>query len=255
MNISLMPRQWTPQTSGSLTQLQSESRSQGKKGMQNNEIQKLQEHQLKLKEHRSNYLTQAMEKNTSPEVIQAELEQIDMQIQDIEETIQKQLMADKQKSLGMDEERKEDVQKAIAEKKERYEKEANPVHPGVASTYTMNAVLSGNIQMKQSSSIKLAQLTLHSEAKSWEHSDVEKSMKLKAKAEGLNGKLMGAAKEINEHLRAGLEKDVNNEESKTNIPPSSQGTIHEDKQQELQAYEDVKKGNKETTGVLLDTIA
>ncbi|ASR49413.1 muscle M-line assembly protein unc-89 Uncoordinated protein 89 [Paenibacillus kribbensis] len=219
---------------------QAERKSIGKP--QNKIIQQLTEQKQNLMERRSDYLSNALKRGLGPEAVKAEMEEIEKQIQQIDENIQKQSLEEQKKALGMDEESKKEAQKG---KREEYQS---------LITYTMHSVISANNELKNAKITKMAQITLGSEAKGWESTNPAKSAALREKAEGLNGKIMEVAANINDRVREAVKQEstsTNQDEQKDEKEVSAEvGRVWTE--QELNAYLDSAKDGAKTAGTKIN---
>lgn len=228
---------------------QAERKSIGKP--QNKIIQQLIEQKQNLMERRSDYLSNALKRGLGPEAVKAEMEEIEKQIQQIDENIQKQSLEEQKKALGMDEESKKETQE---DKKEQYTPKTAEEQKQSQITYTMHSVISANNELKNAKITKMAQITLGSEAKGWESTNPAKSAALREKAEGLNGKIMEVAANINDRVREAVKKEAtitNQDEQKDEKEVSAEvGRVWTE--QELNAYLDSAKDGAKTAGTKIN---
>ncbi|WP_342427771.1 muscle M-line assembly protein unc-89 Uncoordinated protein 89 [Paenibacillus sp. FSL L8-0158] len=225
---------------------QTERKSIGKP--QNKVIQQLTEQKQNLMERRSDYISNALKRGLGPDAVKAEMEKIDMQIQQIDENIQKQLMEEQKKAFSMDEESKREAQEG---KKEQYTHKTAEEQKQSLITYTMHSIVSANNELKNSKINKMAQITLKSEAKGWENTNPARSATLREKAEGLDGKIMEIALNINERISEAVNKeptitdrDEPKDEKEASIEVGRRWT-----EQELHAYMDSAKDEAKIAGV------
>ncbi|WP_068502403.1 muscle M-line assembly protein unc-89 Uncoordinated protein 89 [Paenibacillus kribbensis] len=215
---------------------------------QNKMIQQLTEQKQNLMERRSDYLSNALKRGLSPDAVKAEMEEIDKQIQQIDENIQKQSLEEQKKALGMDEESKKEAQE---DKKEQYTPKTAEEQKQSLITYTMHSVISANNELKNAKITKMAQITLESEAKGWESTNPAKSAALREKAEGLNGKIMEIAANVNERTSEAVNKEpaiTDRDEQKDKKEVSADaGRVWTE--QELTAYLDSAKDGAKTAGM------
>ncbi|MCU6793801.1 hypothetical protein OB236_16980 [Paenibacillus sp. WQ 127069] len=172
---------------------------------------RLMEQKQNIMERRQQYVTQAMEKGTSPEVIQMELDELDTQLEKIDNQLSKLQLEEQRKALGMNDEGRED-EKTNEETRNPDAPCSNGEQTESLGTHQMKTLISASTGMNQSSSVTRAQLTLNREAKSWEHSDPARSAALKDKAESLNGKLLEIAGQVNKTI-ASKSSETNPKES------------------------------------------
>ncbi|MEC0234634.1 muscle M-line assembly protein unc-89 Uncoordinated protein 89 [Paenibacillus kribbensis] len=209
------------------------------------------EQKQNLMERRSDYLSNALKRGLGPEAVKAEMEEIEKQIQQIDENIQKQSLEEQKKALGMDEESKKETQE---DKKEQYTPKTAEEQKQSQITYTMHSVISANNELKNAKITKMAQITLGSEAKGWESTNPAKSAALREKAEGLNGKIMEVAANINDRVREAVKKEAtitNQDEQKDEKEVSAEvGRVWTE--QELNAYLDSAKDGAKTAGTKIN---
>ncbi|MBE0337243.1 muscle M-line assembly protein unc-89 Uncoordinated protein 89 [Paenibacillus sp. 23TSA30-6] len=227
------------------TSAQDERKSIGKP--QNKVIQQLTEQKQNLMEKRSDYVSNALKRGLGPEAVKAEMEEIDKQIQQIDENIQKQSLEEQKKALGMDEESKKEAQEG---KKEQYTSQTAEEQQQRLITYTMHSVVSANNELKNAKITKMAKITLESEAKGWENTNPARSAALRQKAEGLNGKIMDIAANINERISEAVNNEpaiTDRDEPKDEKEASAEaGRVWTE--QELNAYLDSAKDGAKTAG-------
>lgn len=228
---------------------QAERKSIGKR--QNKIIQQLIEQKQNLMERRSDYISNALKRGLGSEAVKAEMEKIDKQIQQIDENIQKQSIEEQKKAFGMDEESKKEAQE---DKKEQYTHKTAEEQKQSLMTYTMHSIVSANNQLKNSKITKRAQITLESEAKGWENTNPSRSTTLREKAEGLNGKIMEIASNINECIRKAvneeatiIDRDEPKDEKESSIEVGRVWT-----EQEINAYVDSAKDKAKNAGVKIN---
>ncbi|QDY85178.1 muscle M-line assembly protein unc-89 Uncoordinated protein 89 [Paenibacillus polymyxa] len=228
---------------------QAERKSIGKP--QNKIIQQLTEQKQNLMERRSDYVSNALKRGLGPEAVKAEMEEIDKQIQQIDENIQKQSLEEQKKALGMDEDSKKEAQEG---KKEQYIPKTAEEQRQNLITYTMHGIVSAHNELKNAKIAKMAQITLGSEAKGWESTNSAKSAALREKAEGLDGKIMEIAANINEHLSEAVnnapvitEQDEPKGEEEANPEAGRVWT-----EQEINAYQDSAKKEVNAAGTKVD---
>jgi hypothetical protein len=147
----------------------------------------------------------------------------------------------------MDEESKKEAQE---DKKEEYTPKTAEEQKQSLITYTMHSVVSVRNELKNAQITKMAQITLGSEAKGWESTNPAKSAALREKAEGLNGKIMEVAANINDRIREAVKKEAtitNQDEQKDEKGVSAEvGRVWTE--QELNAYLDSAKDGAKTAG-------
>ncbi|AET58613.1 hypothetical protein HPL003_09250 [Paenibacillus terrae HPL-003] len=224
---------------------------------QNKVLERLMEQKQNLIDRRSDYLSNAVKRGASPDNIKADLEEMDKQIQQMDEAIQKQTLEERRKALGTDEESKKEIEKGLAEKTEQYNPKTAEEQKQSFFTYTMKGIVSANNELKMAKVTKMAQITLQSEAKGWENSDPAKSAALREKAEGLNSKILDIAGAVNEHITEALQReqpitreDNQSDEEKQRVEAEGVWT-----EQELNAYSDSAKGKTEAVGTNVNTVA
>ncbi|MDP1512274.1 muscle M-line assembly protein unc-89 Uncoordinated protein 89 [Paenibacillus sp. CMAA1739] len=210
---------------------------------QNKIIQQLTEQKQSLMERRSDYVSNALKRGLGPEAVKAEMEEIDKQIQQIDENIQKQSLKEQKKALGMDEDSKKEAQEG---KREQYTPKTAEEQRQNLIAYTMHGIVSAHNELKNAKISKMAQITLESEAKGWENTNPSRSTALREKAEGLDGKIMAIAANINERISEAvnnapsiIEQDQPKGEKEANPEAGRVWT-----EQEINAYQD--SANKET---------
>jgi hypothetical protein len=172
---------------------------------------RLMEQKQNIMERRQQYVTQAMEKGTSPEVIQMELDEFDTQLEKIDNQLSKLQLEEQRKALGMNDEGRED-EKTNEEIRNPDAPYSNGEQAESLGTHQMKNLISASTGMNLGSSVTRAQLTLNREAKTWEHSDPARSAALKDKAESLNGKLLEIAGQVNKTI-ASKSSEINPRES------------------------------------------
>ncbi|MGQ3479833.1 muscle M-line assembly protein unc-89 Uncoordinated protein 89 [Paenibacillus sp. TY11] len=224
---------------------QTERKSIGKP--QNKVIQQLTEQKQNLMERRSDYISNALKRGLGPEAVKAEMEKIDMQIQQIDENIQKQSLEERKKAFGVDEDSKKEAQEG---KKEEYTPKTAEEQKQSLITYTMHSIVSANNELKNSEITKMAQITLESEAKGWENTNPARSAVLREKAAGLDGKIMEISANINERIGDAVNKepaitDLDEQKDKKEV---SKDAGREWTEQELNAYLDSTKDGVKTAG-------
>ncbi|MEC0182068.1 muscle M-line assembly protein unc-89 Uncoordinated protein 89 [Paenibacillus peoriae] len=225
---------------------QAERKSIGKP--QNKVIQQLTEQKQNLMKRRSDYLSNALKRGLGPEAVKAEMEEIDKQIQQIDENIQKQSLEEQKKALGMDEESKKEAQKG---KREEYTPKTAEEQKQSLITYTMHSIVSANNELKNAKIAKMAQSTLGSEAKGWENANPAKSAALREKAEGLNGKIVEIAANINERISEAVNNEpvITDREEPKDKKEVSADAGREWTEQELNAYLESAKDGAKTAGM------
>ncbi|MEK3914217.1 hypothetical protein [Paenibacillus sp. FSL H7-0331] len=169
--------------------------------------ERLMEQKQQIAERRSQYISKAMEKDMDPEVIKLELEEFDTQIEEIENQIRKLQLEEQHKAIGMDKEsKKEEGNNDDDEVQSHGSINPRQVEDPLASN-TMKALISVSNEMKQTSSVKMAQITLNRESKAWEFSDPARSKALKSKAEDLDGKMIEISGNASNEIAHAIEKD------------------------------------------------
>ncbi|WP_233901801.1 muscle M-line assembly protein unc-89 Uncoordinated protein 89 [Paenibacillus polymyxa] len=206
------------------------------------------EQKQNLMERRSDYISNALKRGLGPEAVKAEMEKIDMQIQQIDENIQKQLLEEQKKAFGVDEESKKEAQEG---KKEQYTHKTAEEQKQSLITYTMHSIVSANNELKNFKITKMAQITLESEAKGWENTNPARSAVLREKAEGLDGEIMKISANINERIGDAVNKeptitdrDEPKDEKEASIEVGRRLT-----EQEIHAYMDSAKNEAKTAGL------
>ncbi|NQF17555.1 hypothetical protein HPY31_27210 [Brevibacillus sp. HB1.3] len=128
-----------------------------------------------------------------------QLDEMDKQIEEIDTQMKLIQLEEQRKTRGTDD---------IAPKQDE----------SLQSSSTLHAVLTATHHLKNMQSIKRAQITLELEAKAWEPAskdgDFTKSEELKHRAEGLDGKLLKMADEIDKRLEKS--QDANQAERSSN---------------------------------------
>ncbi|WP_409176719.1 hypothetical protein [Brevibacillus fortis] len=177
------------------------------KNAPNKMLQSLMEQKQAMLERRNNYYADAVEKLTDPKVMKERLDEMDKQIEEID-TQMKQIQLEEQRKASGTEESKEQKASDSAPQQEE----------SPQSSPTLHAVLTATHALKNIHSVKRAQITLELEAKAWEPAskdgDFTRSRELKRKAEGLDGKLLKMADEIDKKLENSQE--VNQAERSSN---------------------------------------
>ncbi|WP_054973760.1 hypothetical protein [Paenibacillus sp. A3] len=223
-------------------------------------LERLMEQKQGLMERRDNYLSEALKKGTSAESMKAELENIDKQIRELEEQMRKIQLEEQRKAAGLDEESKKKGEKSNASSPGGGYPNERSQEDSVLSSNTMQAVVSASQEKQNFGRIKMAQNTLRTEAKGWEHSDPVRSSELKEKAENLNGKLM----ELSGNIASDIAKAVREEDKIASAKPAKQTKEDEslDKPQqsgrrqltaqEIETYSEKRKGNKSPAGTIVN---
>ncbi|AWB46605.1 hypothetical protein DCC85_22150 [Paenibacillus sp. CAA11] len=177
------------------------SQNVGKKSATEQLMEQIQQ----ITERRSQYMSNAMEKGVSTEVMKLELADFDAQIEEVETQIRKIKLEEQQKATGMDKEnqKEENDEKEVLE---RGSIDSGQVEDPLASN-TMGALVSASNKMNQISKVKMAQITLNSESKALENSDPARSKALKSKADGLNGKMMEITNDATSEISQAIKKD------------------------------------------------
>ncbi|MNN01487.1 hypothetical protein D3C81_1141050 [compost metagenome] len=163
-------------------------------------VEELNKQKQALIDRRSQYMSNALKNGVSPEVVKLELASIDEKIQQIETKIREQSIEQQRKAQGLDEENKKKKETETYTKTEDPDKQTPEEQQKAYSTYIMNSVVSAKNELKQSGSVRMAQLTLRTEAKSWEYSDPAKSASLFRKALNLDGKIVDIAKTTQDQM-------------------------------------------------------
>jgi len=174
-------------------------------------IERLMEQKQNIMERRQQYITRAMEKGTSPEVLQIQLDELDEQLEKIDSQLSKRQLEEQREALGMDDASGEGG-KTNGEARNRNAAGSNGGQAESPEAQQTKTLISASTEMKQGSSVTRAQLTLNREAKYWEHSDPARSAALKDKAKELNGKLIEIAGEANRMIEA-QNNEINQRES------------------------------------------
>ncbi|MGW8959757.1 muscle M-line assembly protein unc-89 Uncoordinated protein 89 [Paenibacillus sp. NPDC055715] len=220
-------------------------------------LERLREQKQNLIERRADYLSHAVKRGTSAENIKADLEEMNKQIQQMDEAIQKQTLEERRKALGTDEKSKKEIEKGLTEKAEKYNPKTAEEQKQSLITYTMKGVVSANNELKVAKATKMAQITLLREAKGWENTNPVKSAALREKAERLNNKILDIAGAVNKHITEAVQKeqpmirkDNQNDEKEQRVEAVGVWT-----EQELHAYSDSSKGKTEAVGTTVNTVA
>ncbi|WP_010493310.1 hypothetical protein [Paenibacillus elgii] len=222
-------------------------------------LERLMEQKQGLMERRGNYLSDALKKGTSAESMKAELENIDKQIQELEEQMRKIQLEEQRKAAGLDEESKKKGEKSnTSGLGGSYPNESQ--EDSVVSSNTMQAVVSASQEKQNFGRIKMAQNTLRTEAKGWEHSNPARSSELKEKAENLNGKLM----ELSGNIASDLTKAIREDDKIASTKPAKQTKEEESSDkpqqsgsrqltvQEIETYLEQYKANKSPVGTIVN---
>jgi hypothetical protein len=164
------------------------------KNAPNKMLQSLMEQKQAMLERRNNYYADAVEKLTDPKVMKERLDEMDKQIEEIDTQMKQIQLEEQRRARGTDEESKEQKASDSAPQQEE----------SPQSSPTLHAALTATHDLKNIHSVKRAQITLELEAKAWEPAskdgDFTRSRELKRKAEGLDGKLLKMADEIDKKL-------------------------------------------------------
>ncbi|GAB1533775.1 MULTISPECIES: hypothetical protein [Brevibacillus] len=206
----------------------------------NKMLQNLMEQKQAMLERRNNYYTDAVEKLTDPKVMKERLDEMDKQIEEIDTQMKLIQLEEQRKARGTDEEKsKEQKASDIAPKQDE----------SLQSSPTLHAVLTATHHLKNMHSVKRAQITLELEAKAWEPAskdgDFTKSEELKRKAEGLDGKLLKMADEIDKRLEKS--QDANQAEHSSNDKQADE--------QKKNPYLQKRMENQQVSGSTIDWIA
>ncbi|TNJ68094.1 V-type ATPase 116kDa subunit family protein [Paenibacillus hemerocallicola] len=168
-------------------------------GSQSSMMGRLMEQKQNLMERRQRYITQAMEKGTSPDVMEMELEEMDVHLAKIDSQLRELQLKEQRKALGVDDESGED-EKSNEEDRNGSAARFDGEQAESFGVPGMRSLISASMDIKQGSSVTRAQLTLNREAKFWEHSDPARSAQLRDKAEALDGKLLEIVGHVNEAM-------------------------------------------------------
>ncbi|UKK96255.1 hypothetical protein [Brevibacillus brevis] len=210
------------------------------KNAPNKMLQSLMEQKQAMLERRNNYYADAVEKLTDPKVMKERLDEMDKQIEEIETQMKRIQLEEQRKARGTDEESQEQKSSDIAPDKDESSLQPSP---------TLHAVLTATHDLKNIHSVKRAQITLELEAKAWEPSskdgDFTKSEELKRKAEGLDGKLLKMADEIDKKLE-------NSQEANQTERSSNDEQLDEQKKN---PYLQQRMENQHASGTTIDWIA
>lgn len=223
-------------------------------------LERLMEQKQSLTERRGNYLSEALKKGTSAEAMKAELETIDKQIRELEEQMRKIQIEEQRKAAGLDEESKEkaesskDVSLGGSSPNERSQEDS------VLSSNTIQAVVSASQEKQNFGRIKMAQHTLRTEAKGWEHSDPARSSELKEKAENLNGKLMELSGNITSSIANAIREDKKTASALPTKQTKEEESVDKPQQsgtrqlttQEIETYLEKRKGSKSPAGTIVN---
>ncbi|WP_163853182.1 hypothetical protein [Paenibacillus elgii] len=222
-------------------------------------LERLMEQKQNLTERRGNYLSEALKKGTSAESMKVELENIDKQIRELEEQMRKIQLEEQRKAAGLDEESKKKGEKSnTSGLGGSYPNESQ--EDSVVSSNTMQAVVSASQEKQNFGRIRMAQNTLRTEAKGWEHSNPARSSELKEKAENLNGKLM----ELSGNIASDLTKAIREDDKIASAKPAKQAKEEESSDkpqqsgsrqltaQEIETYSEKRKGNKSPVGTIVN---
>ncbi|WP_219835667.1 hypothetical protein [Paenibacillus sp. R14(2021)] len=182
------------------------NQNHGKKSM----MERLMEQKQNMMDRRNDYISNALEKGAGSDEIKAGLEQIDQQIQELDKQIQALQHKDLRSVTGAnpDAEDKSDDKK----NESKHTVDPNQGYGSSLSLDTMKALVSSQNELKQTGSMKMAQITLKREAKDWE-TNPEKAAQLKSRAEELNGKMIDANLDANREWVQAVANSNNNEES------------------------------------------
>ncbi|MBY0085229.1 hypothetical protein HP567_004350 [Brevibacillus sp. M2.1A] len=210
------------------------------KNAPNKMLQSLMEQKQAMLERRNNYYADAVEKLTDPKVMKERLDEMDKQIEEIETQMKRIQLEEQRKARGTDEESQEQKSSDIAPDQEESSLQSPP---------TLHAVLTATHDLKNIHSVKRAQITLELEAKAWEPAskdgDFTKSEELKRKAEGLDGKLLKMADEIDKKLE-------NSQEANQTERSSNDKQLDEQKKN---PYLQQRMENQHASGTTIDWIA
>ncbi|PUA37489.1 hypothetical protein C8Z91_19275 [Paenibacillus elgii] len=222
-------------------------------------LERLMEQKQNLTERRGNYLSEALKKGTSAESMKVELENIDKQIRELEEQMRKIQLEEQRKATGLDEEsKKKDEKSNTSGLGGSYPNKSQ--EDSVVSSNTMQAVVSASQEKQNFGHIRMAQNTLRTEAKGWEHSNPARSSELKEKAENLNGKLM----ELSGNIASDLTKAIREDDKIASAKPAKQAKEEESSDkpqqsgsrqltaQEIETYSEKRKGNKSPVGTIVN---
>ncbi|ASJ56851.1 hypothetical protein BP422_27025 [Brevibacillus formosus] len=209
------------------------------KNAPNKMLQSLMEQKQAMLERRNNYYKDAVEKLTDPKVMKERLDEMDKQIEEIDTQMKQIQLEEQRKARGTDEENKEQKASDIAPKQDE----------SLQSSPTLHAVLTATHDLKNINSVKRAQITLELEAKAWEPAskdgDFTRSEELKRKAEGLDGKLLKMADEIDKKLE-------NSQEANQAERSSNDKQLDEQKKN---PYLQQRMENQHVSGTTIDWIA
>ncbi|MCM3145812.1 hypothetical protein [Brevibacillus sp. MER 51] len=210
------------------------------KNAPNKMLQSLMEQKQAMLERRNNYYADAVEKLTDPKVMKERLDEMDKQIEEIETQMKRIQLEEQRKARGTDEESKEQKSSDIAPDQDESSLQPSPA---------LHAVLTATHDLKNIHSVKRAQITLELEAKAWEPAskdgDFTKSEELKRKAEGLDGKLLKMADEIDKKLES-------SQESNQTERSSNDKQLDEQKKK---PYLQQRMENQHASGTTIDWIA
>ncbi|BFT74608.1 hypothetical protein [Paenibacillus sp. P36] len=187
------------------------NRQNGKQSM----MERLIEQKQNMMDRRNEYMSNALERGASPEAMKADLEQMDKQIQELDQQIRELQHKDLRKATGVDHDSEEENDFRKNESKQVVAPDQK--HDSSLSLDSMKAVVSTNNELKQTKSMKMAQITLHREAKNWE-SDPARSAELKSKADDLNGRMIHASLAVNRDLAHVIVNRENKDESTPPLP-------------------------------------
>lgn len=183
------------------------SKNGGKKSI----VQRLMENKQNILDRRNDYVSNALEKGASPDEMKAGLEKIDKQIQEIDKQIKQLQQEELRKATGSaDKNLKEDDGVADKTAKSSDSSGSQDFSTLQLTSETMKAVISTSNEVKQMKSVKMAQLTLKSEALNWA-SDPARSERLKRKAAELDGKMIHTSQNAVSNLKNAIEnsnKDI-----------------------------------------------
>ncbi|MFS0557711.1 hypothetical protein [Brevibacillus sp. 179-C9.3 HS] len=209
------------------------------KNTPNKMLQSLMEQKQAMLERRNNYYTDALEKQTDPKVMKERLDEMDKQIEELDTQMKQIQLEEQRKARGTDEESKEKNASDSAKQQDELPQ----------SSPTLQAVLTASNELKKVNSVKRAQITLEIESKAWEPAskdgDFTRSRELKRKAEGLDGKLLKMAGEIDQKI-----EDAKEAEQADRSPDEKQLD-----EQNRNPYLQQRMENKYVSGATIDWIA
>ncbi|MGQ7889303.1 FlxA-like family protein [Paenibacillus sp. WC2504] len=188
------------------------SKNGGKKPI----VERLMEYKQNILDRRNDYVSNSLEKGASPDEMKAGLEKIDKQIQDIDKQIKQLQQEELRKATGSaDKNFKEDdgvMDKTVNNSDSSGSQDFSAMQ---LTSETMKALISTSNDVKQVKSVKMAQLTLESEALNWA-SDPARSERLKSKAAELDGKIIHTSQNAVSNLKNVIENSNEDIQPKLN---------------------------------------